>query len=128
VTTLSSSANPSILGQPVTFTATVSAAGDSPLAWRRTVAPSQVAGDGGTLTISDGGTVLATVAVVGGQAAFTTSSLSAGTHTVTATFSGTATTAASSATIVQQVDLPPTSTTTQPSPVGREPAVLPATR
>jgi Bacterial Ig-like domain (group 3) len=65
------------------------------------------------LTISDGDVVLATVAVEDGQAAFTTSSLSVGTHTITAAFSGTAAAAPSSVTVVQQVN---------------EPAALPATR
>ena len=77
--------------------------------------------EGGSVTFSDGGTVLATVVVEGEQATFTTSSLSAGAHTVTATFSGTATTAPSSATIIQQVD-EPEPPTTQPA------SALPATR
>ena len=61
--------------------------------------PHQVPGpDGGTLTISDGDIVLAVVPLEAGRAAFTTSSLTAGTHTITAAFSGTATAAPSSAT------------------------------
>ena len=103
---LSSSANPSALGQPVTFTATVTQVGGSgfaPVGLRSAARPQQVA-EGGSLTISDGDTVLATVAVEDGQAAFTTSSLSAGAHTITAAFSGTTTAAPSSATITQQVN------------------------
>jgi hypothetical protein len=65
------------------------------------------------MVISDGDTVLAVVPLVAGRAVFTTSSLSAGTHTITAEFTGTATAAPSSATIVQQVG---------------EPALLPETR
>jgi Bacterial Ig-like domain (group 3) len=67
--------------------------------------------DGGTLTITDGDTVLANVAVVDGEATFTTSSLSLGTHTITAAYSGTATAAPSSTTITQQVNA---ATTTLP--------------
>jgi Bacterial Ig-like domain (group 3) len=103
---LSSSANPSTLGQPVTFTATVTPVGGSgfaPVGLRSAVRPRQVAEDG-SLTISDGDTVLAVVPLEGGQAAFTTSSLSTGAHTITAAFSGTATAAPSSATLIQQVN------------------------
>ena len=73
------------------------------------------------MTFSDGGTVLGTVAVEGGQTTFTISSLSAGAHTITATFGGTATAAPSSATITQQVN-EPAPPTTQPA------STLPATR
>jgi hypothetical protein len=72
------------------------------------------------LTISDGETVLAVVAVESGQASFTTSALSAGAHSITAAFSGTASAAPSSATIVQQVNEVP--------PPASQPATLPATR
>jgi hypothetical protein len=116
VTELSSSVNPSVFGQPVTFTATVTPVGGLGFAalGLRSVArlPRQVA-DGGTLTISDGDTVLAVVPVEADQAAFTTSSLSPGAHTITAAFSGTATAASSSTTLTQQVN---------------QPAQLPATR
>jgi hypothetical protein len=71
-----SSQNPSLTGQPVTFTATVTA----------------VAPGGGTPTglvlFTDGLLPLATQPVVGGIAAFTTSSLSAGSHTITASYLG----------------------------------------
>jgi hypothetical protein len=60
--------------------------------------------DAGTLTISDGDVVLAVAPLEAGRAVFTTSSLAAGTHAITAAFSGTATAAPSSVTIVQQVD------------------------
>jgi uncharacterized repeat protein (TIGR01451 family) len=115
VTALTSSPNPSTHGQAVTFTATVTLAdGGGPVGWRSRGAPSQVPGPAsGTLTISDGEVVLGVVPVEAGRAVFTTSSLTVGTHAITAAFSGTATAAPSSATIVQQVD---------------EPAALPATR
>ena len=122
-TELSSSANPSVFGQAVTFTAIVTpgaGSGSAPLGLRSVAVPQQVVEDG-SVTFSDGGTVLATVAVEGGQTTFTTSSLSAGAHTITATFNGTATAAPSSATIIQQVN-EPEPPTTQPS------STLPATR
>ena len=56
-TELSSSANPSVFGQPVTFTATVTP-GSAPLGLRWVAVPQQVV-EGGSVTFSDGGTVLA---------------------------------------------------------------------
>ncbi|HLG16603.1 MAG TPA: choice-of-anchor B family protein [Blastocatellia bacterium] len=78
-TTLSSAPNPSLTGQSVTFTATVT---------------SNPPGGGvptGSVTFSEGATVLASgVAVNGaGQAAFSTATLAAGSHVITAAFSGT---------------------------------------
>jgi len=79
-TTLTSSSNPSLLAKAVTFTAKVTA-----------IAP----GAGlptGTVTFKDGATTLGTGALanVGGTATgtFTTSSLSAGSHPITATYGG----------------------------------------
>jgi uncharacterized repeat protein (TIGR01451 family) len=76
-TTVTSSQNPSTYGQPVTFTATVTA-----------VAP----GGGtptGTVTFYDGTMVLGTGTLNAlGQATFTTSSLSIGTHSITAIYNG----------------------------------------
>ena len=75
-TTLASSVNPSTLGQPVTFTATVTPASG-------TTIPT------GTVEFFvDGSTAPAdTVPVNGsGQASFTTSSLSGGTHSITAQY------------------------------------------
>jgi hypothetical protein len=87
-TTLISSQNPSTVGQPVTFTATVSG-GSSPT---------------GTVTFKDGAATLATVALNGsGQSAFTTSSLSVGTHPITATYNGDANNGPSSSTPLSQV-------------------------
>ena len=105
-TVIASSANPSRAGQPVIFTVTITAAsGAAELGFRRAAArlsPAQVAG--GTVTISDGGEVIGQVVVEGGVASHTTSSLSVGRHTITAAYSGSATTAPSSASFVQQVD------------------------
>jgi hypothetical protein len=76
-TTVTSSPNPSLLNQPVTFTATVTAV--APGAGTRT----------GTVTFKDGATTLGTGAVnASGQATLTTSSLAAGSHTITAIYGG----------------------------------------
>ena len=75
-TVITSAANPSVVGQPATFTATVSA-----------VAP----GTGtptGTVSFSDGGTALASVPLSGGTATLITSALAQGNHSITATYSG----------------------------------------
>jgi len=76
-TNISSSVNPSVFGQPVLFTATVSAA--PPGAGTLT----------GTLQFKDGTTNLgAPVAVNNGSATFTTSSLALGPHSITAVYTG----------------------------------------
>jgi hypothetical protein len=74
--TTTSSDNPAPAGQPVTFTATV--------------APSLVSTiPTGTIKFSDGATILATVPLdQNGQASFTTSGLSLGTHTIRTKYSG----------------------------------------
>lgn len=94
-TTLISSSNPSLVGQAVTFTATVAA-----------VAP----GSGtptGDVTFSDEGTALATVPLdANGQATFTTSTLTVGTHSITASYAGeTRFNPSQSATLAQVVNL-----------------------
>ena len=72
--TLSSSANPQTQGQSVTFTATVTSA--SPNAT-------------GSVTLADGGTVLATVPLnASGVATFSTSALAVGSHAITAVYGG----------------------------------------
>jgi predicted secreted protein len=100
-TTLISSQNPSPFGQAVTFTATVTGANPT-----------------GTVTFKDGATTLATVTLNGsGQAMFTTSALSAGTHTITATYNGDANNKPStSAPLNQVVNKAPTTTTLTSSP------------
>jgi Bacterial Ig-like domain (group 3)/Autotransporter beta-domain len=91
--TLASSLNPSEFGQAVTFTATVSDSGGTPT---------------GTVTFKDGATVLGTTALNGSAlATFTTSSLTVGTHPITATYNGDGSFAAStSAVLVQSVAVP----------------------
>ncbi len=75
-TSIASSLNPSTYGEKVTFTATVTAS-----------AP----GSGmptGTVTFMDGSTMLGTGTLSGGVVTFSTSSLSVGTHSITAVYSG----------------------------------------
>jgi hypothetical protein len=74
-TSLSSSLNPAVVGQAATFTATVT--------------PTVVAGaESGEVTFYDGATSLGTVPITNGQASFTTSSLSVGTHSIFASYAG----------------------------------------
>lgn len=85
-TGVTSSLNPSLAGQSVTFTATVT--GTTPT---------------GTVQFRDGGVNLgAPVALVGGVAAFSTSSLAAGTHSITAVYSGDADDATSTSPAISQ--------------------------
>ena len=94
-TALTSSPNPSTYGQGVTFTATVLGA-----------APT------GTVTFADGGVVLGTGVVQGGTATFTTSGLSVGSHSVTATYGGdAANTSSASASVTPTVNKVTSSTT-----------------
>jgi hypothetical protein len=74
-TTLASSANPAVSGQPVTLTASV-ASGATPVST-------------GSVTFQEGTTVLAppTPVDVSGQVSFTTAALPVGTHTIVATYS-----------------------------------------
>jgi len=73
-TTLNSSQNPASYGQPVTFTATVTPQfGGLPT---------------GNVTFRDGSKLFKTVALSGGTASFTTSTLSPAVHNITATYAG----------------------------------------
>jgi Bacterial Ig-like domain (group 3)/Abnormal spindle-like microcephaly-assoc'd, ASPM-SPD-2-Hydin len=91
-TTLTSSLNPSTAGQSVTFTATV-AAGSADVPGTPT----------GTVTFKDGTTALSTGALTGGIAKFTTSTLTAGKHSITAAYGGDATFLASTSAVLSQV-------------------------
>jgi hypothetical protein len=75
-TTLTSSSNPIVVGQTVTFTVTVAPV--SPGAGTPT----------GTVTFMDGTTVLGTATLTNGVAKFSTSSLAQGSHSITATYGG----------------------------------------
>lgn len=103
---LSSSANPSSPGQPVTFTATVPA------------------GASGSITFLDGGTSIGTGVIVNGFAVLTTTTLAPGSHTVTAVYTGDSNyTAATSASLNQNVNksaptLPPPTASTTSSTIG----------
>ena len=95
-TTLLSSANPSLGGQSVTFTATVS---------------SIKAGATGSVTFQDGANVLGTVALSNGVAALSTSSLAVASHNITAVYSGDTLHVGGTSNIVSQlVNLVPTTT------------------
>ncbi len=92
-TTVASALNPSTQGQVVTFTATIAAVAGTP---------------DGTVTFSDGATVLGTAPVNGsGQATLSTSTLAVGLHTITANYSGSANFAPSSGVLAggQQVNI-----------------------
>ena len=97
--TLSSSANPSVFGQSVAVTATLSA-----------VAP----GAGtltGAVTFSDGATTLGSVNLANGQASFTLPALAIGSHPITASYAGDGNFNSSSSTLAQTVNKAPTATT-----------------
>ena len=97
-TSLASSANPSTFGQPVTFTAAVTA-GANPVTQ-------------GSVTFKDGTQVLAIVNLnASGQAAFTTSTLSGGPHPISAQYGGSSTFNASAASLTQTVNAQGTTTT-----------------
>jgi len=83
-TALTSDTNPSVFGQTVTFTATVSV--DAPGVGTPT----------GTVTFNDGGSAIDVEPVVGGVATFATSALAVGDHTISADYSGDSTDDASS--------------------------------
>ncbi|MGB6773845.1 MAG: FG-GAP-like repeat-containing protein [Terriglobales bacterium] len=102
-TVLTTSGSPSFAGQPVTFTATVtSKSGAIP--------------DGELVTFNNGSVVLASVALTGGQARYTTASLTTATHVIKASYGGDNTFEPSSATVTQRVELYPTTTALASSP------------
>jgi uncharacterized membrane protein len=104
-TALSSSVNPSVFGQQVSFTATVTPNQSSSLT------PT------GIVTLSDGSTVLGTAALSSGTAIFNSSSLSVGTHTITASYAGDNNFGSStSAAVTQIVNQTGTTTTLAASP------------
>ena len=90
---LVSSLNPSLFGQAVTLSATVAA-----------IAPA-AGSPSGTVTFSDGATLLAIATVINGAASFTTSSLAAGSHNMLASYGGDSSFAAVSSSTLRQVVL-----------------------
>jgi hypothetical protein len=96
-TSLVSSANPSVFGQSVTFTAQVEGI------------PSGT--PTGTVGFYDSGTQIGSGTLSGGTATFTTSSLSVGTHTITAVYNGNSSFSASTSNTVDQTVNAATTTT-----------------
>jgi large repetitive protein len=84
------------VNSPVTFTATITPT-------TPTTAPTPT----GTVVFSDGAANLGTVNVSASAASFTTSTLTAGTHTIAATYSGDALYTGSTANLTQRVIRPP---------------------
>lgn len=84
-TTLASSPNPSMVGQTVTFTATVTT------------------GATGTVTFKSGTTVLGKVSLTGNTASLSTSALAKGTHSIKAVYSGDTTFKGSTSPVLKQV-------------------------
>jgi hypothetical protein len=86
-TTLESSPNPSLAGQSVSFTAIVTSGAGVPT---------------GSVNFLDGATVIGSGALSGGTATFSTASLTAGTHSITAAYGGDASHLPSTSAIVVQ--------------------------
>jgi len=97
-TALASSSNPSNYGTSVTFRATVTSTGGVPV---------------GTVTFTEGATVLASNVALNadGQAAFSTATLAAGSHAITATFTGVTGWNGSNGGVTQTVNSVPTQVT-----------------
>jgi uncharacterized repeat protein (TIGR01451 family) len=86
-TTLSSSRNPSLVGQMVTFTASVTSSVGTPT---------------GQVTIYDRGVILGSGNLVDGVMTYSTAALIAGTHPITAAYGGDATFAPSTSNVLSQ--------------------------
>jgi len=100
-TGLITTGSPSFVGQPVTFTATVSST--DPVVGKIP--------DGEVVTFYDGSTMLNSVALAGGVAHYTTSSLTAKTHYIKATYAGDSLFKPSHGTVTQVVEKYSTTTT-----------------
>ena len=85
--TLTSSPNPSAVGQAVTFTAKVT--GSNPT---------------GAVTFTENGQIIGTATLISGVATFTISTLAAGSNSVTASYPGDANNAADPEMVVQVVN------------------------
>jgi hypothetical protein len=89
-TTVKSSLNPSLSGQTVTFTATVTSPQTTPT---------------GTVTFNDGSNTLGTETVSGGRARYSTTTLRTGSNSISVIYNGTANiNGSTSATLVQNVN------------------------
>lgn len=104
--TITSSANPSKAGQAVTFNVVVVPVIPSAAKSNSVKALTQAhAIPTGNVTFTDNGNLIATVPLdANGRASYTTPSLLVGIHTITASYSGDASSAAGSATVIQAVD------------------------
>jgi hypothetical protein len=100
VAAVNSSPNPSVFGEPVTFTATVTPSGVS------SNTPT------GTVSFQDGPTPIEILSLTNGSASFNTSALSVGSHNITVSYGGDANFAASTSTILTQVVDKASTTTT----------------
>jgi len=89
-TALTTSLNPSKVGQSVTFTASVT--------------PEFSGTPTGNVSFYDGTTLLKTVTLSGGAAKYTTKALAHGAHTITATYNGSTSFSGSSASLMQTVN------------------------
>jgi Bacterial Ig-like domain (group 3)/FG-GAP-like repeat len=114
ITKVASSLNPAVLGQPVTFTATV-----------HTVGAGTVIPDGSGVTFTDGATILGSTTTIGGVATVTTSFATAGHHTITAAYDGDAYRNPSSGNVIETVNRYPSTTvvTSGPNPSTHKQAV-----
>ena len=107
-TALVSSLNPSLVGQSVTFTATV--------------APQYSGTPTGRVTFKNGTTFLATATLSGGVASYTTAKLAAGTASITAEYLGNASFTSSTSAALSQVVNPASATISRMfEPVGHRP-------
>ena len=104
-TTVTTSANPSLAGQPVTFAATVLSQNPS--------APGTPAG---SIVFSENGAVLLSAPLIGASATYTTTSLAIGSHNIKAAFVPTNSFTRSFGSITQQITGEPTSTALTASP------------
>lgn len=101
---LNSSPNPSVYGTPVTFAVSVSSTSGTAAT--------------GTVTFSDGTTQIGTAALSGnpGAATFTTSALTAGSHSISASYAGDQNNGSSYTSTAQVVNLAATATTLSATP------------
>jgi hypothetical protein len=100
---LTTSASPVLVGQSVTFTATVSSA-------------AQPIPDGELVTFYDGASPLASTALAAGTATYSTSALSAKTHSIRATYEGDYNLRSNSKSVSEVVQKYPTTITIQSTP------------
>lgn len=111
-TALSTSGSPSSYGQSVTFTASVTSSGGNPT---------------GTVTFKNGSATLGMAPLSSGTAAFTTSTLTVATHTITAVYNGDANDATSTSSPVTQQVTKAATTTALASPLNPSTYGLPVT-